>query len=155
MRSGKLKSSFLNFIVNFLIGDYRSWQFSNFADRRQQQSIDPDKARDDPQSMRQRKMPFETHTRAWVKSIVWRLAGIVILGFVSWFITHSWKEMTTITILFHGIRVILYYFHERIWEKIGWGRVKHPLSIFPVTKELEPEDIKTIQGYLRKLGYLD
>lgn len=100
-------------------------------------------------------MAFETHARAWIKSIVWRLFGIVILGIISWVITHSWKEMSLITSLFHGIRVILYYIHERVWEKIGWGRVKHPLSIFPIKKELEPEDLKLIQNQLTKLGYLD
>ena len=100
-------------------------------------------------------MALETHARAWVKSFVWRILGIVILGFISWIITHSWKEMTIITVLFHSIRVILYYFHERLWEKISWGRVKHPLSILPVKKELEPEDLKLIQSQLRELGYLD
>jgi uncharacterized membrane protein len=100
-------------------------------------------------------MALETHARAWVKSFVWRIIGIVILGFVSWIITHSLKEMTIITVFFHSIRVILYYFHERLWEKISWGRVKHPLSILPVKKELEPADLKLIQRQLRELGYLD
>jgi len=100
-------------------------------------------------------MALETHARAWIKSLVWRIFGIVILGFISWIITHSWKEMTIITVLFHSIRVILYYFHERFWEKISWGRVKHPLSILPVKKELEPEDLKLIQSQLRELGYLE
>jgi hypothetical protein len=63
--------------------------------------------------------------------------------------------MSIITLLFHSIRVILYYFHERVWERISWGRVKHPLSIFPIKKELEPEDIILIQNQLRELGYLD
>jgi uncharacterized membrane protein len=100
-------------------------------------------------------MAFETHTRAWVKSFVWRIIGIVILGFISWIITRSWKEMTIITVFFHSIRLILYYFHERLWEKISWGRVKHPLSMLPVNKELEPEDLVLIRNKLRELGYLD
>jgi uncharacterized membrane protein len=90
-----------------------------------------------------------------MKSIVWRILGILILGAVSWLITKSWKEMSKITLLFHSIRVILYYFHERIWEKMSWGRIKHPLSILPVKKELNPEDLKLIQAQLKKLGYLD
>ena len=100
-------------------------------------------------------MALETHARPWVKSIVWRIFGIVILMAISWFVTHDMKEMTIITLLFHGIRVILYYFHERAWEKIHWGRIKHPLSILPVKKELEPEDLKLIQSKLSELGYLD
>ena len=100
-------------------------------------------------------MAFETRSRAWVKSIVWRLLGIVILGLISWLITRSWKETTIITILFHGLRVILYYAHERVWERISWGRIKHPLSSLPVDKEIKPEDLKLIKNYLRDLGYID
>jgi uncharacterized membrane protein len=111
--------------------------------------------REDCKNKKGRRMALESHTRAWVKSIVWRLLGIIILGTISWIITNSWKEMSIITLLFHSIRVILYYFHERVWERISWGRVKHPLSILPLKKELKPEDLKLIQNQLRELGYLD
>jgi len=100
-------------------------------------------------------MALETHARAWVKSIVWRILGIVILGAISWLVTHNWKEVTTITIIFHAVRVILYYFHERVWERISWGRIKHPLSDLSVNKELTPEDLKIIQNQLKELGYID
>ncbi len=100
-------------------------------------------------------MALETRTRAWIKSIVWRILGIAVLGTIAWLVTHSWKEMTIITIIFHGVRVILYYFHERVWERISWGRIKHPLSNLPVTKELTPEDLKIIQNQLKELGYID
>ena len=100
-------------------------------------------------------MVLETRTRAWVKSVVWRILGIFILGAISWIVTHSWKEMTIITVIFHGVRVILYYFHERVWEKVSWGRIKHPLSSLPVNKEVTPEDLKIIQQKLKELGYID
>ena len=99
-------------------------------------------------------MAIETHSRAWIKSIVWRILGIFILGSISWIITHSWKEMSLITIFFHSIRVILYYFHERVWERIKWGRVIHPLGSLPVNRELKPEDLKLVQEQLKDLGYL-
>jgi len=97
----------------------------------------------------------DTRKRAWAKSFVWRIIGIVILGGISLMITKSWKEMSLITLLFHSIRVVLYYFHERVWEKIEWGRIKHPLSNIPVTKELEPEDLNLIKSQLKQMGYLD
>jgi len=100
-------------------------------------------------------MALETRTRAWIKSFVWRILGIFVLGIIAWLVTHSWKEMTTITIIFHGVRVILYYFHERVWDRIHWGRIKHPLSSLPVNKELTPGDLKIIQNQLKELGYID
>jgi uncharacterized membrane protein len=105
--------------------------------------------------LKEKKISFETHTRAWLKSIVWRLFGIVILGAISWSITHSWKEMSLITIFFHSIRVVLYYLHERIWDRIHWGKIKHPLSVLPVRKALDPEDLELVRDQLQKLGYLD
>ena len=100
-------------------------------------------------------MALETRSRAWIKSIVWRILGILILGSISWIITKSWKEMSLITIFFHGIRIFLYYFHERVWERIKWGRILHPLSSLPVQKELTPEDLMLIRDQLKDLGYLE
>lgn len=98
---------------------------------------------------------MDTKMRSWMKSIVWRVIGIILLAAISYIITNDWKMMTIITIIFHGIRVILYYYHERFWEHISWGRLKHPLSSLPVRKELTPEDINIIRDRLERLGYID
>jgi len=97
---------------------------------------------------------LDTRIRSLVKSIVWRVTGIVLLGIIAYCITGNFKEMTIITLLFHGIRVILYYFHERIWEKISWGRSKHPLADLPVKGNLTKEDLKIIAQKLKELGYI-
>ena len=155
MKLFKSKQPIWDLIRNFLIDDYSSWQLMEIANLKSHKTGDRMKNKKYSRHKKGRRMSLESHARAWVKSIVWRLFGIVILGTISWIITKSWKEMSMITLLFHSIRVILYYFHERVWERISWGRFKHPLSIFPVKKELNPEDLKLIQGQLRKLGYLD
>ena len=44
------------------------------------------------------------------------------------------------------------------WKIMGenkLGKIKHPLSIFPVNKELEPQDLKLIQNQLRELDCID
>ena len=155
MESNKLKQPLLNLIRDFLIDDYSSWKLMDLSRFKRQKSRNGQKKKENSQRKKGKSMALETHARAWIKSVVWRMLGIVILGSISWIITKSWKEMSIITLLFHSIRVILYYLHERVWEKVRWGRVKHPLSIFPVKKELKPEDIKLIQAQLSKLGYLD
>ena len=66
----------------------------------------------------------DTGWRSWAKSITWRVAGIIILGGLSWLFTRGWRETALITITFNAIRLILYYFHERAWERISWGRGK-------------------------------
>jgi len=52
-------------------------------------------------------------------------------------------------------KIIFYYLHERIWNKVSWGKDKHPLSSIQVKKELEPEDMERLKSYLKDLGYLD
>ena len=151
----KLSKRINDAVMNFLIDDLSSWRFLEMVNPSSHKTSDRMKNKKYSRYKKGRKMSLESHARAWVKSIIWRLLGIVILGTISWIITKSLKEMSMITLLFHSIRVILYYFHERIWERISWGRFKHPLSIFPVKKEINPEDLKLIQGQLRKLGYLD
>ena len=58
-----------------------------------------------------------------------------------------------ITLVFHIIRIILYYFHERFWERITWGKIKHPLSVLSVKGELLPEHLEIIRKNLISLGY--
>jgi len=149
MKVNKIIKLFMNYIVDFLIGDSMSWGLligSKGIRKNESYEVKVNK---------EKKMSCETHTRAWIKSIVWRIFGIAILGAISWIVTHNWKEMSLITILFHSIRVVLYYVHERIWERIQWGRIKHPLSVLPVKKALNPEDLKIARSQLKKLGYLD
>jgi uncharacterized membrane protein len=98
---------------------------------------------------------METKKRSWAKSLTWRLFGIALLGIISFAITRDWKQMTVITALFHGIRLVLYYYHERIWQRVSWGKIRHPLEGLPVNKKLTPEDLEIVRQKLRALGYID
>ena len=98
----------------------------------------------------------DTKKRSMMKSLTWRIFGIFLLAAITYFSTNgNLKEMTIITVLFHGIRFVLYYFHERWWEKIQWGRIKHPLADLPVKGELSPADLDAVREKLRALGYVE
>jgi uncharacterized membrane protein len=98
---------------------------------------------------------MDTRKRSMVKSITWRVIGIVLLGVIAYAITGDLTQMTVITILFHGIRLVLYYYHERVWERTSWGKIKHPLADLPVNDELTPEDMQMVRDKLQSLGYID
>ena len=90
---------------------------------------------------------MESNKRSLVKSMTWRIMGIFILGVIAWVFTKSWQITTGVTALFHAIRVVLYYFHERFWNRVNWGlKNKNELTI----KEKE-----RVMERLRRLGYLD
>ena len=68
--------------------------------------------------------PLDTHKRSWAKAISWRIIAFFVLGAVSWLFTRNWAQTTWITITYACIQVVLYYFHERYWERVNWGRKK-------------------------------
>jgi len=78
---------------------------------------------------------METHLRSWTKSISWRVLGIIILIVISYGFTRDLKQTTWITLIFHSIRLVLYYFHERMWNKISWGKIGYVFSENNKTKK--------------------
>jgi len=62
-------------------------------------------------------MSNDSKTRSAVKSIIWRLVGVIVLALVTWFYTHSWITVGLVTFLHHAIFLVVFYFHERVWQK--------------------------------------
>ncbi|MFC1480177.1 DUF2061 domain-containing protein [Candidatus Omnitrophota bacterium] len=67
---------------------------------------------------------MDTRTRSLAKSITWRMISIVVLVTVAYFITGDIKKTTGITVIFQVILAALYYFHERAWAKVYWGKMR-------------------------------
>jgi uncharacterized membrane protein len=67
-------------------------------------------------------MNSETILRSIAKSACWRITGFIILGIISYIFIGSWTESLLISGWFNGIRFVLYICHERMWNKIKWGR---------------------------------
>jgi len=51
-------------------------------------------------------------------------------------------------------KLILYYFHERMWAFSGIGKKKHPLSSLPIERPLKEPDMQVIKTKLKDLGYI-
>jgi uncharacterized membrane protein len=66
----------------------------------------------------------DTRKRSVVKSIVWRIICIVVAIFTTFFLTGRWDLALALGTLYNAITMILYYFHERIWNRIKWGMQK-------------------------------
>jgi uncharacterized membrane protein len=63
----------------------------------------------------------ETRKRSLLKSISWRLICILVSILVSFFLTDKWDLAVAIGTTYNVITMILYYFHERIWNMVKWG----------------------------------
>ena len=74
---------------------------------------------------------MEYKRRSVVKSLLWRFIGIIwtwigaylIISLVpKQFQTAAWLA-TIIVIYHHSTRMIMYYFYERVWSCVSWGRI--------------------------------
>jgi uncharacterized membrane protein len=64
----------------------------------------------------------ETRKRSVAKSIVWRVICIIVSILTSYALTARWDIAVAIGSVYNIITMILYYFHERIWNSIKWGK---------------------------------
>ncbi len=69
-------------------------------------------------------MAFHEHApRSVIKTITYRILIIVSNGIIVYFITNDAAATTRITIVASVVSTALYYVHERIWNKIHWGKM--------------------------------
>lgn len=64
----------------------------------------------------------ENPKRSFVKSISWRIIGTIDTVLISWLITGKLSLAFSIGSIELITKMILYFFHERIWNKIKWGK---------------------------------
>jgi uncharacterized membrane protein len=70
--------------------------------------------------------------RSVVKTISWRTVGTLDTIIVSYFITGSLVMAASIGSIEVVTKMILYYFHERAWNKLSFGRVKEPVVDYQI-----------------------
>ena len=64
----------------------------------------------------------DKHYRSIVKAISWRATGTVDTIVISYFITGHMAFAIKIGFVELFTKICLYYVHERIWEKLSFGR---------------------------------
>ena len=64
---------------------------------------------------------MESKFRSVSKSVIWRITGVVILAVVTFCFTRNWIQTGLVTFLHHGIFLVVFYVHERIWLKFKFG----------------------------------
>lgn len=55
--------------------------------------------------------------QSMAKSVVWRILGVFILTWVTYFFTGNWAIATNITVVHHVVFLFVFYFHERLWDR--------------------------------------
>ncbi|PID68948.1 MAG: hypothetical protein CR989_03905 [Flavobacteriales bacterium] len=62
--------------------------------------------------------------RSCVKALTWRILGTFDTIVISWIITGTFSMALTIGGIEIISKMVLYFFHERIWNTINWGKWK-------------------------------
>jgi len=66
----------------------------------------------------------EKHYRSVIKAVSWRTVGTIDTMIVSFFITGNLVMAVSIGSVEVLTKTVLYYFHERAWDKTNFGRIK-------------------------------
>lgn len=64
----------------------------------------------------------ETPKRSIAKSVSWRIVGTLDTILISWVVTGTLSLAFSIGMVELVTKMGLYFFHERIWNNINWGK---------------------------------
>ena len=64
----------------------------------------------------------EEWKRSLLKTLSWRTIGTIDTILISYFLTGTMNVALSIGGIELFTKMILYFFHERLWNQINWGR---------------------------------
>lgn len=67
----------------------------------------------------------EAHSRSLAKAISWRITGSIDTFVISFILTGHAMLAGSIAGTELITKILLYYFHERVWAVIPWGHKQH------------------------------
>jgi uncharacterized membrane protein len=68
----------------------------------------------------------ESYVRTITKTFSWRLIATLVTFSVAWFVTGKLTLAAGIGVADTLIKLGAYYFHERLWIRVKFGRLKRP-----------------------------
>ncbi|MGK9368454.1 DUF2061 domain-containing protein [Melioribacter sp. Ez-97] len=69
---------------------------------------------------------YEKPYRSILKSVSWRVTGTIDTTLISYLITGSIETAASIGIIEIFTKMLLYFLHERLWNKINIGKKSEP-----------------------------
>jgi uncharacterized membrane protein len=64
----------------------------------------------------------DTSIRSLAKAVSWRITGTIDTFLISWLITGQILLASGIALTEIMTKIILFWLHERVWNKIKWGK---------------------------------
>ena len=67
-----------------------------------------------------------TRARSAAKTVTYRILGALVTAVVAWGATGNVQTGLAVGLVDAGIKVFIYYVHERAWNATDWGRGDEP-----------------------------
>ena len=67
---------------------------------------------------------YDTPVRSLAKAVSWRITGTIDTFIISWIITGHVLLASGIAFTEIMTKILLFWAHERVWNRIRWGRTK-------------------------------
>jgi len=61
-------------------------------------------------------------SRSLAKSLTWRVVALITTFVTLYALSKDINMATLATLITNGVNFIAYYYHERIWNAVGWGK---------------------------------
>ncbi len=69
---------------------------------------------------------MESHVRTVTKALSWRLIATLVTFTVAWYATGKLTLAVEIGVADTLIKLGAYYFHERLWIRVKFGKLQRP-----------------------------
>ena len=69
---------------------------------------------------------METARRSFVKALSWRVFATLITMSVAYFLTEEVKFALEIGAIDTVAKLVIYFAHERVWQRIPYGKIEAP-----------------------------
>ena len=78
----------------------------------------------------------EQRRRSILKAVSWRITGTVDTMILAWIITGKLTLALSIGVTEMFTKILLYYLHERFWNKVSFGK-NHPTAVSAAVNQKE------------------
>jgi len=69
---------------------------------------------------------MESHLRSIFKALSWRTSGTVVTFLIAWLILGQVQDAVKIGAFDTLMKIGVFYFHERLWNRLQFGKLKPP-----------------------------
>jgi uncharacterized membrane protein len=61
-------------------------------------------------------------SRSFAKSLTWRVIALLTTFITLYALSKDINMATMATVITNAVNFVAYYYHERVWNSVGWGK---------------------------------